>query len=181
MNYELLKALHLIFVVTWFAGLFYIVRLFIYHTEASHRSDLNQKEKELFFGQYELMEKRLWYGITWPSLLLTLILGFTLLFMYFLPLTAHPWLKLKLVLVFFLLLYHLSCGHILKKLKKQNFVYSSKFLRIWNEVATLFLFAIVFLAIFKSGLGLVQGLGGLFLLTIFIILGMFTYNKLRKH
>ncbi|MDR9488704.1 CopD family protein, partial [Salibacter sp.] len=67
-----IKALHIIFVVTWFAGLFYIVRLFIYHTEAEQRSE---PEKSILQSQFRLMEKRLWYGITWPSAVLTMIFG----------------------------------------------------------------------------------------------------------
>jgi len=72
MDYFYLKALHIIFIVTWFAGLFYIVRLFIYHTEAQ---DEEEVARIILQKQYKIMSKRLWYGITWPSAILTAILG----------------------------------------------------------------------------------------------------------
>ena len=70
--FKYVLSLHIIFIVTWFAGLFYIVRLFIYHTEAEAKPE---PEKSILQNQYKIMEKRLWYGITWPSLVLTLIFG----------------------------------------------------------------------------------------------------------
>ncbi len=81
--YQYIKPLHVIFIVTWFAGLFYIVRLFIYHTEAETKPE---PEKSILQTQYKLMEKRLWYGITWPSMILTLVFGSWLLWLnpYFL-------------------------------------------------------------------------------------------------
>ena len=94
--YYVLKALHLIFVITWFAGLFYIVRLFIYHVEA---------EREVLQEQFKIMERRLWYGITWPSAILTLILGPVLMFGYYGTIThLPPWLIIKLGLVTLLFL-----------------------------------------------------------------------------
>ena len=72
MDFSYLKALHIIFVVTWFAGLFYIVRLFIYHSEAESKPE---PERSILQKQYKLMEKRLWYGITWPSMILTITFG----------------------------------------------------------------------------------------------------------
>ncbi|MCC7454490.1 MAG: CopD family protein, partial [Crocinitomix sp.] len=105
--YQTLVALHLIFIVTWFAGLFYIVRLFVYHAEASSKS---KEAQEILIPQYKLMSKRLWYGITWPSFVLTLILGPTilylnpsLLYMYFM--------QIKLGFVAGLIIYQLLCHH----------------------------------------------------------------------
>ena len=162
--YYVLKALHLIFVITWFAGLFYIVRLFIYHIETKS-SEMQE--------QFKIMERRLWYGITWPSAILTLILGTILMFGYYGTITKLPtWLIIKLGLVSLLFLYHLSCGKILKQLKNNQVLYSSKQLRIWNEVPTIFLFLIVFLAVFKMPIGLVWGLGltlGLIIITLFFL------------
>ncbi|RLA63899.1 MAG: protoporphyrinogen IX oxidase [Epsilonproteobacteria bacterium] len=153
--YYILKALHLIFVITWFAGLFYIVRLFIYHVEAEHSENKNALQ-----NQFKIMERRLWYGITWPSAVLTIILGPTLMFVQYGTLTNLPsWLLIKLVLVTLLFLYHLSCGKILKQFKHNQVNYTSKQLRFWNEVPTIFLFLIVFLAVFKMPSGLAHGLG----------------------
>ena len=127
-----LKALHIIFVVTWFAGLFYIVRLFIYHTEAEKRPEM---EKKILQAQYKIMEKRLWYGITWPSMILTIILGGWMLWEK--PyLLSEGYFILKLCFVGALVLYHIQCHVIFKQLKNDNIKYSSFKLRMWNEVAT---------------------------------------------
>ena len=141
MSYLYLKALHIIFVVTWFAGLFYIVRLFIYHTEAFERP---KNEQEVLIDQFKIMEKRLWYGITWPSCILTIVFGGSLLNNW-LPISDHPWLISKLVMVVLLFLYHLLCGNILKQLQKGKSPYTSMQLRILNEVSTIFLVGSVIL------------------------------------
>ncbi|EQC49580.1 TIGR00701 family protein [Bacteriovorax sp. BSW11_IV] len=173
--YFYLKALHIIFVVTWFAGLFYIVRLFIYHTEAN---ELEETKKEILQNQFKIMEKRLWYGITWPSCVLTILFGLSL-FHNFFPLTDHPWLIVKLCFVFGLFLYHLSCGYILKNLQCNKFPLSSTKLRVWNEVATIFLVAIVFLVVLKDVLSMANGIIGLIIFTGALMLGIKGYKKLR--
>ena len=134
--YETLKALHIIFVVTWFAGLFYIVRLFIYAKEAQDIED--SKVKDALTNQYAIMKKRLWYGITWPSAILTLIFGLSLI-SYYLP-NIPIWLHIKLALLVLLYAYHFYCGHIYKSQAKDNYSFSAYGLRIFNELATLFLF-----------------------------------------
>lgn len=175
MSYSYLKALHIIFVVTWFSGLFYIVRLFIYHTEAE---DKEPREKEILQSQFKIMQKRLWYGITWPSAILTLILGSSLI-RYHLPLGGNTWLILKLSFVALLFLYHLQCGRIFHRLQNNQILHSSKSLRIWNEVATLFLVAIVFLVVLKSALSMVYGLVGLVLFSALLMIAIRIYQKRR--
>lgn len=172
--FEYLKALHIIFVVTWFAGLFYIVRLFIYHLEAQNKTD-----GEVLIRQFLIMEKRLWYGITWPSCVLTLLLGATLI-QQFIPLGNHPWLLVKLCLVALMALYHLSCGHLYQKLKSNQCSYTPTQLRIWNEVATVFLFSIVFLAVLKDSLSSAFALIGLLSLIGVLIGAMILYRKIRS-
>src|ERR1017187_5529456 len=98
-----LLALHIIFVVTWFSGLFYIVRLFVYHAEAEKKIE---PEKSILQKQYKLMEKRLWYGITWPSMIGTYVFGFWMLYENY-GLNIPAWLLLKLSFVFGLTLYHI--------------------------------------------------------------------------
>ena len=170
--YYVLKALHLIFVITWFAGLFYIVRLYIYHVETKS-SEIQE--------QFKIMERRLWYGITWPSAVLTLILGPVLMFGYYGTILELPlWLIIKVGLVALLFLYHLSCGKILKQLKNNQVNYTSKQLRIWNEVPTLFLFLIVFLAVFKIPFGMVWGLGMVFGLIILTLLFLRVLKAIRS-
>jgi protoporphyrinogen IX oxidase len=173
MSFFYLKALHIIFVVTWFAGLFYVVRLFIYHREAL---DLPEPNKTILTDQYKIMAKRLWYGITWPSCVLTIVFGSSLLPM-FLPLKGQPWLHAKLFLVLLLFLYHLRCGSIYKQLNENKITFSSKGLRVWNEVATLFLVSIVFLVVLKSMIGLGHALLGLFTLAAVLLIAIKIYRK----
>lgn len=175
MSYFYLKALHIIFVVTWFAGLFYIVRLFIYHTEAQEKEET---EKRILSEQFKIMQKRLWYGITWPSAILTLIFGPSLIHV-FLPLKDNMWLVSKLAFVAGLFLYHMSCHHIFKKLQTDNFKYSPTQLRVWNEVATIFLVAIIFLVILKDVVHMGYGLVGLVIFTITLMIAIKVYKRIR--
>lgn len=176
MDVSYIKSLHIIFVVTWFAGLFYIVRLFIYHTEAE---DKPEPERSILKNQFSIMEKRLWYGITWPSLFGTYIFGFWML--YEIPAYLHSnWLLLKLSFVFGLTLYHLQCGVIYKRIQNNVFKYSSIKLRIWNEVATLFLVAIVFIVVVKDALSWIWGLIGLIIFSALLMLAIQIYRKKRK-
>src|ERR1051325_5086802 len=107
--YPYLKALHIIFIVTWFAGMFYIVRLFIYNTEAAEKAE---PEKSILQKQFSVMIKRLWFGITWPSAVLTLILGPWVMFTggwnKALGAESGKWLLVKLCFVLLLYGYHLS-------------------------------------------------------------------------
>ena len=161
--------------VTWFAGLFYIVRLFIYHVEACNRP--GQAQGEVLIEQFLIMERRLWYGITWPSCVLTLVFGAALAH-HFLPLTEHPWLLNKLIMVAGLFLYHLSCGHLYRHLRAGKCSYTSTQLRLWNELATVFLFAIVFLAVLKDSLPLPILLWGVSGLAILFMGGIILYRHL---
>lgn len=170
------KALHIIFVITWFAGLFYIVRLFIYHVEANEKSS---PEREILIKQYTLMEKRLWYMITWPSAILTTIFGAGLLHTFW-PVTSMPWLMAKLIFVAFLYLYHFACAKIMKSLIGGKFKYTSTQLRIWNEVATVLMFAIVFLVVLKDLVSLGWGMVALFVFSAILMIGIKIYKKQRK-
>jgi protoporphyrinogen IX oxidase len=172
--YPYIKALHIVFVVTWFAGLFYVVRLFIYNREAQ---DKTGEERNILQSQFQMMIKRLWFGITWPSCILTFIFGAWM--MYLLP-SLPAWLIVKLLFVFGLFAYHLSLHALYQQQSKSIFRFSSKQLRLWNEVATVFLFAIVFLATVKNTLSFVWGLVGLIALVILLMAGMKVYAYLRR-
>lgn len=174
--YNYIKALHIIFIVTWFAGMFYMPRLFIYNTEANDKSEA---EKEILHKQFTMMMKRLWYGITVPSAVLTLIFGPWMWMM----LDALPqWLLIKLMFVILLYLYFISLHLIFKQQLKGIFKYTSQQLRIWNEVATIFLIAIVMLAVVKEAISLAWGLGGLLLFIIVLMTAINVYKKVRnKH
>jgi putative membrane protein len=169
-------ALHIIFVVTWFAGLFYIVRLFIYHAEAEKKPE---PEKSILQHQYKLMEKRLWYGITWPSLFGTYIFGGWLLYERF-GWNVPAWLLLKLAFVFGLTLYHVQCHVMFTHFQKNDVKYSSFKLRMWNELATIFLVAIVFIVIKKDTLSYIWALLGLILFGGMMYLAITIYRKRRK-
>jgi putative membrane protein len=162
-------------VVTWFAGLFYIPRLFIYHIEAWQKPS---PDKEILSEQLKLMTKRLWYIITWPSAVLCVLTAIWLLIL--MPeWLEQPWMHVKLVFVVLLLGYHFKCHRIFKQLQRDEVKYTSKFMRIWNEVATIILFAVVFLVILKSAFNWIYGIVGMFALMILLMLGIRWYKKVR--
>jgi putative membrane protein len=172
-----LKAVHIIFIVTWFAGLFYIPRLFVYIIETHQKPE---PEKSILLKQLLLMTTRLWYGITWPSAVITLGMGISLL-------VNQPfWLSesfmiIKLVLVGLLYGYHFSLQYLFNQLKGNVVTYTSQQMRVWNEVATLFLIGIVFLIVLKSALSMVWGIAGLMVVTALIMLGIYGYKRFRKN
>lgn len=169
-----IKALHIIFVVTWFAGLFYVVRLFIYNTEAL---DKPAEARAILQQQFSVMIRRLWFGITWPSCIATFIFGFWLLSYY----AEYPdWLWTKLGFIFGLFIYHLTLHRIYRDQAGGIFRYTSRQLRIWNEVATIFLFAIVFLVTLKDIMGLFWGMVGLVALTAALMVAIEIYRRRRS-
>jgi protoporphyrinogen IX oxidase len=174
MSYFYIKALHIIFIVTWFAGMFYIVRLYIYNTEAAEKAS---PEREILGVQFNIMIRRLWLGITWPSALLTLIFGPWLWIMMG---STPQWLTIKIIFVVLLYLYHLTLHVLYLEQRKGIFRFSSQQLRIWNEAATLLLFAIVFLATVKQGMGVVFGLAGIASLTVVLMIAIRIYKKVRS-
>jgi putative membrane protein len=172
--YLYVKALHIIFIVTWFAGLFYIVRLFIYNAEAE---DKPEPERKILRNQFSMMTRRLWYGITWPSAILTLIFG---PWMFYLLNALPEWLMIKLCFVVGLYCYHLLLHRIFKQQMNGVFIWNSQHLRILNEVATVFLVAIVMLAVVKEGLSVVWSLIGLVLFIIILMAAIRIYKIIRS-
>jgi len=176
MEYSYLKAIHIVFIVSWFAALFYIVRLFIYTAEAQLRDPV---ARPILTEQLVLMQKRLWYIIGWPAMVGTFAFGFWLL--YENPvLLKLPWMWLKLIAVAVLLWYHIACQYILSQQKNGVFRLSSFKLRLFNELATVLLVAIVFLVMVKSTSGLLWGILGLFGFAGCLMLAVFIYKKSRK-
>jgi len=171
--YNYIKALHITFIVTWFSGLFYMVRLFIYNTEAAEKPE---PEKGILQRQLQLMIRRLWMGITWPSAILTAIFG---PWMWILIGSLPTWLMIKLCFVLGLYLYHFSLQVIYKEQAKGIFRFSSTQLRIWNEVATIFLVAIVMLAVVKQNMSWAWGLLGLMLFVILLMSAIKIYKIIR--
>lgn len=175
MLYSYIKALHIIFVVNWFAGLFYMPRLFIYATEANTKPE---PEKSILIEQFKIMQSKLWYIITWPSCIITMAFGIWLLIQS--GFLSQSWMHIKLAFVFFLVCYHFSLHYIFKQQQEGIFSFTSTQLRIWNEVATIFLFAIVFLVVVKTNLSFLTGLMGLAILVILLLMGIRLYKLFRQ-
>jgi len=135
-----LKAFHLIFMVTWFAGLFYLPRLFVYHA-----MNKNQETSDTF----KIMERKLFWGITTPGGILTILTGLGLITYnpgYYL---SSPWMWIKLFCVFMLIIFHIFCGYYYEQFKKDSNTHSHKFYRYFNEIPTVFLFVIIFMVTLK--------------------------------
>ena len=176
MDISYIKALHIIFVVSWFAGLFYIVRLFIYFAEADKK---DEPAKKILQTQYKIMSKRLWYIIAWPSAVLT---GVFAVWMLILDPTylAQVWMHIKLSFVLALYFYHWGCHVVFSQQQKGIVKYPPMKLRIWNELATILLFAIVFIVVLKSSLSWVWGVVGIVLFGVLMMLGIKLYKKMRE-
>ena len=172
--YFYIKALHIIFIITWFSGMFYIVRLFIYNTEAQEKEEV---EKRILTAQFTIMIKRLWIGITWPSAILTIIFGTWMGFLYG---SIPQWLWIKLGFVAALYAYQFTLQRIYSDQMKGIFSFTSQQLRLWNEVATIFLIAIVMLVSVKQTMSLVWGLVGLIAFILFLMSAIRIYKILRK-
>lgn len=177
MSIDVIKSLHIIFVVCWFAGLFYIVRLFIYHTEALNKDDI---ERDILSKQYIIMERRLWWYITTPSMYLTVLFGIWILWLNF-KAYNQPWLYIKIAFVVLLIVYHFACQKIMNDLIKNKAVWTSFGLRIWNEVATLFLVVIIFLVEMKSTMNWIYGVLGFLGLGVSLTLAIKLYKTIREN
>jgi putative membrane protein len=175
--YRYFLAVHIIFVVSWMAGLFYGVRLFIYHTEANDRPEI---EKNILQKEFVKIEGRLWNIITTPAMYLTVLAGALMYYTHFDFLVTQNWMYVKLGFVLLLLIYHFICQNIMKQLRRGVFKYSSNQLRLWNEVATILLVAIVFTVILKSAVNWIYGLIGLILFSAVIMIAVKIYKRYRE-
>src|ERR1700744_3118708 len=176
--YQYILAIHIIFVVCWMAGLFYIVRLFVYHTEAQEKPE---PDRTILSKQFEIMERRLWFVIAVPSMLLVLAAGITMIIL--MPAwLQQPWLQIKLCFVIGLIVYHHICQKKIREMRNGIFKWTSIQLRIWNEVATIFLFAIVFLAVLKNGISWIYGVIGIVLFSLILMsaVKIYKYFRLKK-
>lgn len=166
------KALHIVSVVSWFAGLLYIVRLFVYLREAQERS---AEERAILEPQLQLMARRLWFGITWPAAIATLVFGLILL-PPFMPLA--PWLHAKLGLVVVLVAYHVACHVMHARLQRGEAVWGARGFRIWNEIATLLLVMIVFVVVLKTMDALLWAFGVVALLVAVVLVVLAVRRRL---
>ena len=173
MGYLAVKALHLIFVICWFAGLFYIGRIFIYYKEAESKSE---NEKIILQNQFLVMAKRLMYIILWPSVLLTSIFGWIMVFRN--PaLLDLDWMKVKLVLVSLLLLYVIICQFLLNQMNNGKIITSEFKLRLFSEAATLFLISIVFIATLKNNISWIYATLYFFIISVILMFLVRLYKK----
>ena len=169
MSYLVLKTIHLIFVISWFAGLFYVGRLFIYFKEASN---YETNKKKILQDQFLLMTKRCMYIITWPSLILSTFFGLYMLHKN--PSLIYlNWMIIKLVFVTILIFYTAYCQKILLQMMKGSIKFSDFKLRLWNEFATLLLISIVSLAVLKTTLSWIKAI------IIFVIIGILLFSLIK--
>lgn len=131
------KSLHIIFMVTWFAGLFYLPRLFVYHAMSEDQASIDR---------FKIMERKLYFGIMAPGAILTIIFGLWLWLGYGF---TGTWLHIKLGLVIILIAYHLYCGKLMKAFKEDRNTHGHVFFRWFNEFPVLILFAVIFLVELK--------------------------------
>jgi putative membrane protein len=176
MTYLHFKALHIIFVVSWFAGLFYIPRLFVYHTEANEKPEA---ERKILTAQFIKMEMLLWKAIMVPACWLALTFGIILI--YLTPSwLQQDWMQLKLLFVAGLLCYHFLTGKIRNELREGKFRFTSFQLRLFNEVATVILFAIVFLVVLKNTVDWLWGVFGLITFAVLIMTAVRIAKRIRE-
>lgn len=176
MAYSWYKAFHIVGFVVWFAGLFYLVRLFIYHVEANQEPE---PARTILKNQYQIMEKRLYSIITTPGMFLTVAMAIGLL-------STEPdvlkegWLHIKLLFVAILIGYHHYCARLMKQLAVDECRWSGQQLRALNEAPTVMLVVIVLLAVFKNNLPTDITAWGIFGLIIFMAVTIQLYAKKRK-
>ncbi|MGC6433406.1 MAG: CopD family protein [Crocinitomicaceae bacterium] len=176
MDFSTIKALHIIFVVSWFAGLFYIVRLFIYHTEAQEKSD---QERTILSDQFQIMEHKLWWIITTPAMILSVLFGVWMILLNSEYYLSAGWFHIKLAFVIILLFYHFKCQLIIKQLKNGIFKWNSNQLRLWNELATLVLVAVIFLVELQNNLDWIKATLGFFGVALGLMIGIKIYKRFR--
>ncbi len=175
-TYLWFKSLHIIGVIVWFSGLFYLVRLFIYHEESKN---LEEKLKMAFDDQYSLMEKRLANIITTPGMVLAVTMAICMIIVQ--PQWIYQtWLQIKIIFVICLLIYHFFCYRIMNAIQKGTSKISGRQLRLINELPTLLLFIIVLLAIFKNNFPTSSATWSVVGLIIFMLISIQLYSKIRK-
>lgn len=176
MLYLITKSIHIIGVVSWFAGLFYLVRLFVYFREAEEEPE---EKSQILQAQFEVMIRRLYNIITTPAMVITLVTGIVMLSLRPALLNA-PWMIAKLFLVFSLLVYHWYCGQIIHHLHDNKIKWAPFPLRLFNEVATILLVAIVFLVVMKNTFNALYGLIGFIIFAILLFASASWYKSWRK-
>jgi protoporphyrinogen IX oxidase len=165
MEYQHVKSLHIIFMVSWFAGLFYFPRLLVYHTDAQQK---DPEAMRVLSTEYQRIERLLLRAIMYPALILTLFFGFWML--HWVPaFWQEKWMQIKLLLVFCLLLYQIQCHRLMKQMAQGVFRWTSLQLRLWNEIPTILLFGVVFLVVLKNTVDWIWSVVGLLVFSVLIM------------
>jgi putative membrane protein len=176
MTYLWFKAFHIVGVVVWFAGLFYLVRLYVYHAEANEQPE---PARSILQQQYQIMEMRLYRLITTPGMVLTVAMAIAML----ITMPAYLkdlWLHVKLGLVVLLIGYHHYCGRLMKQMANGQFKLSSQQFRWLNEVPTVFLVLIVLLAVFKNNFPTAPAAWGIFAMIVAMAAIIQLYARKRR-
>jgi putative membrane protein len=177
MELFVVKTIHIIGVISWFAGLFYLGRIFVYHSEAFEKS---AQEKYILTSQFKLMEQRVFKIIMNPALLITWITGLVMIHLYGLEwFKLSVWLHYKMTFLIFLSIYHAYCAKVIKKLGKEEFLMSSMGFRLFNEVPTILMILIVSLAVYKNTLSIGVLLFWIFVITVLLIILTRIYKSIR--
>lgn len=174
--YSYFVAVHVVFVISWMAGLFYILSLFIYHTEAN---DKPEPDRSILVAQFLKMEATLWKIIATPAMLISVLAGASMLYINPDLLEAN-WMIVKLCFVAGLIIYHFICQKIVKQLQAGIYTMNSLQLRLWRELATIFMVAIVFAVILKDAVNWIYGLIGIMGLAFVIMLAVKAYKRYRE-
>ena len=172
-----LKAFHIVGFVAWFAGLFYLVRMFVYSAEALEKAE---PERSILSKQFILMEWRVYKIICNPAMVLTWVCGLGMLYLYGTEwLKANPWMHLKLFLLILLTGYHHFCKRIIQKIEKGETTFSSFQFRLLNELPTIFLLSIVLLAVLRNSLNFLYAFLGVLAFGFVLYIFAKMYKKHR--
>ena len=172
------KLIHIIGFVAWFAGLFYLVRMFVYHTEAY---DEDEPKKEILRTQYSLMEWRVYSIICNPAMMITWTFGLLMIYMYGYDWFAiSHWLHIKIVILILMTVYHLYCKSLIRKLENNKTGFSSTQFRLFNEVPTLFLIIITSIAVFKNATNPVILIASIAGIAVLLVVMTKLYKKIRE-
>lgn len=174
MDYLHVKAIHIIFVTSWFAGLFYLPRLLVYHREAT---DLDEAEATVLKKYLQKYQQLLYNAIMTPAMVLTLLSGSYMVYLNS-ALLSESWMLLKLGFVILVIMYHFLCKIIMNEFQIEKYRFSSIQLRLWNEVATILLFSIVFLVVLKNT---IDWIWAILVLTIFSLIIMTSVNLVKRY
>lgn len=172
------KALHVFGFVSWFAGLFYLVRIFVYHTEAMKREE---PARSILIKEFNEMQWRVYKIICTPGMMITWVCGLSMLYLHGLDwLKVNGWMLLKLVLLFALLAYHLHAKKVIQKLERGETYFSSFQFRLWNELPTLFLLSIALLAVYRNSLNFLYAFMGVLVFAFLLVMAARAYRNYRE-